>query len=458
MTPPYTVLVVDDDREMRDSLQHLLTTGGFTVEMLSGADSVADRLKTRAIDVILCDVRMPGMTGLELQETLKDQVTTPLVLMSAHGDIPMAVKAIHDGAYSFLEKPFDPRRLLRLLENAGRMNRLSQNARRLKARLADLSGIDRILIGDNATIRALREEIVDLSDSTANVMVLGETGTGKELVVRALHDLGPRAGEPFVALNCAALPDDRFEEALFGRADGAPGFLDQANGGTLFLDELGAIPPAFQAKLLRVIDTKEFMPVGSTAPRRSDFRVVSAGTEKIEAALGTGGFREDLYFRLNTIVLRLPALRDRREDIPLLYAHFVRHFAETYEIEAPEITSDDLAVLLAHDWPGNVREVRSVSERRVLAARRGGGSAADALYRTGDQAEVPETLREAVAAFERRLIAKALVTHDGRMDAVAEALGIGRRTLNEKIVKLGLNKDDVLQDGTARGNPQGLSV
>lgn len=216
-------------------------------------------------------------------------------------------------------------------------------------------------------------------------------------------------------------------------------------GAHYFLDELGAIPTEAQAALLRVIETRHYTPVGSTQVRQSGFRVVSAGNEKLEDALKAGALREDFFFRLNTVVLTIPALRERRDDIPLLYANFLDQFAVIYEITSPGITSDDLATLLAHPWPGNVRELRSVAERRILAARRGVGSVASALQLDSRDDDVPDTLREAVAGFERQLIARALTTHQGRMDAVAEALGIGRRTLNEKIVKLGLNKDEVLQ-------------
>ena len=445
MTEKYRVWVIDDDREMRDSLTELLQSGGFEVETLCRADGVLDRLRLQSPDVLLCDVRMPGMSGIDLLSALKNETTVPLVLMSAHGDIPMAVNAIQEGAYSFLEKPFDPRRLLKLLSNAAQLNRLSLNTQRLKERLSDLSGLDRILLGNAKSIVNLRQEILDLSDSAANVMLLGETGTGKELVARALHDLGPRSAGPFVPINFATIPVALFEECLFGIKDGSEGLLDKADGGTLFLDELGAIPLEVQAKLLRVIETKQFTQVGAAEIRQSDYRIVSAGTAKLEDALATGAFREDLYFRLNTIMLSLPALQDRREDIPLIYASFVNQFAATYEIAAPEITSDDLTMLMSYDWPGNVRELRSVSERRILAARRGGGSVAAALQKDGDEDDVPENLRGAVAAFERQLIAKALATHQGKMDAVAEALGIGRRTLNEKIVKLGLNKDQILK-------------
>lgn len=445
----HKILVIDDDREMRDSLKHLLSSAGFETEVLSKADHVVAKLQMSQFDVILSDVRMPGTTGLELLHALKninpEYADIPLVLMSAHGDIQMAVNAIQSGAYSFLEKPFDPRRLLKLLENAANMNRLSRNESRLKERLSDLSGLSRILLGETKQIQLLRTEVVDLADSLINVMLLGETGTGKELVARALHDLGTRAAAPFIPLNCAAIPLSQFEETLFGNSDGSMGYLERAHGGTVFIDELGAIPQEMQAKLLRVIDTKEFTPVGTSEIKRSDFRIVSAGNEQLEGQIADKTFREDLYFRLNNFVLSLPALRDRRDDIPLLYAHFIAMLANTYEIAEPDTTSEDISALMAYDWPGNVRELRSVCERRVLAARRGGGSVASSISLDGDFDDAPETLRSAVAAFERQLIAKALSTHNGKMDAVAEALGIGRRTLNEKIVKLGLNKEDALK-------------
>ena len=445
MVNDYRVLVIDDDRGLRDSLCDLLESGGFDVEALPRASGVLEKLASYGPDVILCDVRMPGVTGIELLEMLQGKTSVPMVLMSAHGDISMAVSAMQDGAYSFVEKPFDPRHLLKLLEDAATLYRLSRDSERLKARLADLTGLDRVLLGATKNIVSLREEILDLSESDANVMLRGETGSGKELVARALHDLGARAGGPFMPINCAAIPLMTFEETLFGSPDMPDGLLAQADGGTLFLDELGAIPTEAQAALLRVIETRHYTPVGSTQVRQSGFRVVSAGNEKLEDALKAGALREDFFFRLNTVVLTIPALRERRDDIPLLYANFLEQFAVIYEITSPGITSDDLATLLAHPWPGNVRELRSVAERRILAARRGVGSVASALQLDSGDDDVPDTLREAVAGFERQLIARALTTHQGRMDAVAEALGIGRRTLNEKIVKLGLNKDEVLQ-------------
>ena len=247
-----------------------------------------------------------------------------------------------------------------------------------------------------------------------------------------------------MALNCAAVASDTFEREMFGEQGGAAGKLKAADGGTLFLDEICTCPLPVQAKLLRAIENKEITPLGGNVPHPLRFRVVSSSNEDPEAAVGDGRLRADLLFRLNTVILDLPALRHRRDDVVLLFTHFLGSFAQVYEIACPEITQDDLAALMTHDWPGNVRELRNVAERRVLAARRGIGSVADAIRADQTIEEVPDTLREAVAVFERELIGQAIRAHQGRMEAVAEALGIGRRTLNEKIVKLGLNKDAFL--------------
>ncbi len=445
----YRVIIVDDDREMRDSLAHLLAAAKWQVEALSRAEQVRGLLAAFQPDVILSDVRMPGMTGLDLLRELQVSGAPPIILISAHGDIPMAVTAMQDGAYSFLEKPFDPHRLLTALRHAAEQHRLTLDTERLRAGLARLSGLDRVLLGDAPAIQALREDVLDLSDTDVPVMLLGETGTGKELVARALHDLSPRTAGPFIPVNCAAIPDAHFETSMFGTANGTngaamPGILDSADTGTLFLDEIGACPPSVQAKLLRIIETREFTPIGAITPRRADIRILSASNERLETAASQGRFREDLLYRLNTVTLTLPPLRERRSDIAMLFSYFLEQHAALYEVDPPELGTEDIAALLAHDWPGNVRELRHAAERRILAARRGRGSVPEAIRPDSDPAEVPDTLREAVAAFERQLIGQAIRTHQGRMDAVAEALGIGRRTLNEKIVKLGLRKEELL--------------
>lgn len=440
----FRALIVDDDKSMRLSLIELLEVAGWQVEALSRAHQVADRMAAMLPDVILSDMRMPGMSGLDLLHSLDANHTPPLILISAHGDIPLAVQAIQDGAYSFVEKPYEPRRLLTILKNAAVQNRIKQSNARLKGRLSKLSGLDRVLLGKCDVVTELRRDILDLSDTEAPVFIEGETGTGKELVAHALHDLSAHSDAPFLALNCATLSPDTFEADMFGTANETSGRLLAASGGTLFLDEICSCPPAVQAKLLRVIEDKTILPVGAQHPVPISFRVISASNQDISLAVQENRLRQDLLFRINTVILTIPALRQRRDDLTLLTTHFLSEYARIYEVAVPAISQDDLAALLAHNWPGNVRELRNVCERRVLAARRGDGTFADAIRADQHLDDVPDTLREAVAAFERELIGKAIRAHEGRMDATADALGIGRRTLNEKIVKLGLDKDALL--------------
>jgi DNA-binding NtrC family response regulator len=440
----YRAIIIDDDKEMRQSLVHLMNAAGWEVEALSEATAIDDKVAAFLPDVILCDVRMPKSSGLDLLNVKSSVAQLPIVLISAHGDIPTAVQAMRDGAYSFLEKPFDPQRLLTILRNAAEKHRLSNDAERLRKQLATLSGLDRVLLGKSELLQSVRESVLDFSSAHAAALILGETGTGKELVARALHNLSDRANGPFLAINCANIAADGFEQRVFGEAGHSQGLFRQAEGGTLFLDEIGTCSLDVQAKLLRAIELREILPVGADKPITVDVRIVSASNEPLDHAIENGGFRADLYFRLNNVVIDLPTLRSRLDDIPLLFEHFLQNYSELYETEVPGVTAEDTAILIAHDWPGNVRELRNVAERLVLASRRGAGTVNQALRVQNDMGDVPETLREAVAAFERTLIAKAIRTHKGKMDAVAEALGIGRRTLNEKIVKLNLNKDDLL--------------
>lgn len=442
--PQMSILVVEDDKAMRLSLVELLEAAGWKVDALSGADKVAAHLQSDTPDVILSDVRMPRMSGLELLAELQDAHAPPVVLISAHGDIAMAVEAIQQGAYSFVEKPYDPRRLLSVLKNAARQARMRLDNQRLRRRLSELSGLDRILLGQNARIADLRRLVTDIADTSAPVLILGETGTGKELVARALHDLSDRAAQPFVALNCATLNADRFEEDMFGIAGGPPGRITAADGGTLFLDEISAGSLDTQAKLLRVIEDGQIWPIGSPEPVTVSFRLLAATNEDLDKAVSEGRFRSDLLFRLNALTLTLPPLRDRTDDIVLLATHFLREQALLYGAEVPDLSSADTAALLAHDWPGNIRELRHTCARHILGLRSGGSDLGATLEGVSAAQDTPPSLREAVAAFERSIITRALQSHQGRMDDVAAALGIGRRTLNEKIVKLGLDKDKVV--------------
>lgn len=431
----WNVLIVDDDREMRQSLLDLIEAAGWHGTALGRAAEVARRLSDGPCDVILSDMRMPGMTGLDLLDSLGADAP-PVVLISAHGDIPVAVEALQRGAYSFVEKPYQPRRLLQILSHAAEQHRMRQSNLRLRSRLSALTGLDRVLLGQNDEMARLRRDLFDIAESPAAVLIQGETGTGKELVARALHDLGPHSGEPFWPLNCAALSPERFHDAAR--------MIAGAEGGTVFLDEICACPAEVQAMLLRLIENRTYQADFTETPRPVTARFLAATNEPVDAALADGRLRQDLLYRLNTLTVTLPPLRDRRDDLVLLITHFLAEAARLYDIAPPDLDPEDMTALLSHDWPGNVRELRSVAERRVLQARRGTGSIAAAIAPDQTQEEVPHTLREAVAALEREMIGKAITAHEGRMDAVAQALGIGRRTLNEKIVKLGLDKEALI--------------
>lgn len=440
----YRALVIDDDKEMRLSLIHLLESAHWHVDAISSAVGAEEIINTTLPDVILTDVRMPKRTGLDLLSDLAFGVAPPVVLISAHGDIPMAVDAIQRGAYSFLEKPFDPRRLLTVLDHAAEQHRLQENTTRLKARLADLSGLNRIFIGQAEIVEIVREQVLDFSVAKGSILILGETGTGKELVAKALHDLSPKAEQAFVAINCAAVPVADFEEVMFGRKGVLSGVFSKADKGTLFLDEITSAPLEIQAKLLRFLESQQFSVLGSDTINQVDIRFIAAANEDPQLAIVEGRLREDLYYRLNGLVLRLPSLREHKDDIPLLFQHFLSEFARLYEVSLSPQTADDISALMSHTWPGNVRELRSLAERCMLSSRRGHGGAAHALQGRDNLTETPENLRGAVAAFERTLIGNAIRAHKGKMDLVADALGIGRRTLNEKIVKLGLDKESLL--------------
>lgn len=427
----FRVLIIDDDRMMRNSLIDLIEAAGWTAKALARATD-ADRWITQfQPDVILSDLRMPDMTGLELLRSLQN--APPVVLISAHGDIPTAVEAMNEGAYSFVEKPYEPKRLLLILSHAAEQYKMQESNQRLKARLQQLSGVDRVLIGQTQAMVKLRETIAMIAQSRAAVLVRGDTGTGKDLVARALHDISDRCDAPFIAINAAQL-----------NAKQLPLIAQNASGGTLFLDEICTCPADIQPLLLRLIEAQEVLPDGVGAPEKVDIQIVSATNEDTSLAVVEGRLRQDLLYRLEGFGLSIPPLTARLDDIALLAQHFITQAASAHGTPHQELTETDLAALMAHAWPGNVRELRNVVERFVIMSQYGQGTMSDALLIT-DGAENPARgLREAVAAFERQMIGKAIQSNDGRMDDAAEDLGIGRRTLNEKIVKLGLDKNALL--------------
>ncbi|MEO0945619.1 MAG: sigma-54 dependent transcriptional regulator [Pseudomonadota bacterium] len=425
------VLIIDDDLMMRNSLVDLTEAAGWTPKALARATDANRWIAQFQPDVILSDVRMPDMSGTDLLQSL--EAGPPVVLISAHGDIPTAVEAMTAGAYSFVEKPYDPKRLLLILRHAAEQHQMRLSNNRLKERLQELSGLDRRLLGETPEIVTLRDTVAMVAASPAAVLIRGETGAGKDLVARALHDTSDRCDGPYIAVNAAQIT-----------AAQLPRVAQSASGGTLFLDEMCACPGDVQPSLLRLIEAQEILLPDTGTPQSVDLRILSATNEDTDHAVADGRLRRDLLFRLEGFAISLPPLRARLDDIPLLVQRFLQGCASTYGIALPELNKSDIAALMAHDWPGNVRELRNVAERFVLMSRLGTTRIASAITGATDISSDRPGLREAVAAFERQMIGKALQDHDGRMDDTAAALGIGRRTLNEKIVKLGLDKDALL--------------
>ncbi|QVM97767.1 sigma-54-dependent Fis family transcriptional regulator [Pseudomonas sp. SORT22] len=438
-----SVMVVDDEASIRTAVEQWLSLSGFNVQLFSRAEDCLEQLPGHFPGVILSDVRMPGMDGLQLLGKLQaSDADLPVILLTGHGDVPMAVEAMRNGAYDFLEKPFSPEALLGSLRRALEKRQLVLENRRLHEQADFKVRLEANLLGVSLGMQQLRKQVLDLASLPVNVLIRGETGSGKEQVARCLHDFGPRAGKPFVALNCAAIPEQLFEAELFGHESGAftgaqgkrIGKLEYANGGTVFLDEIESMPLAQQAKLLRVLQEQKLERLGANQSISVDLRIIAATKPDLLEEARAGRFREDLAYRLNVAELRLAPLRERREDIPLLFNHFARLAAERVGRNAPLLSGAHLGKLLGHDWPGNVRELANAAERHAL----GLGEPAAAPIEAG------QSLAAQQEAFEAQCLRAALSRHKGEIKAVMEELQLPRRTLNEKMQRHGLLREDFL--------------
>ena len=385
------ILIVDDEPFNLDLLEQELETLGYEVVSATNGQEALNKIIGGAHDhvfpgIVVADIKMPRMDGLELMKrALELDPDLPVILVTAYGDIPMAVKAICDGAYDFVERPFDADRLREKVKRAVEKRSLVLENRALRAELACRSGIEVLIIGKSPLMVELRKTVANLAETDTNVLILGETGTGKEVVARCLHDFSSRSRNRFVPVNCGAIPENMFESELFGYEPGAftdakkrrLGRLEHAHNGTLFLDEIESMPLHLQVKLLRALEERVIERLGSNDEISVDFRVVAATKADLKAAAENGEFRDDLYFRLNVAEVLIPPLRDRREDIPLLFEFFTDRLTARYEREAPMLSRDDLRELMAHSWPGNVRELRNVAERHVLGLSKQGRRVAE---------------------------------------------------------------------------------
>jgi len=378
MTGTYSkVYLVDDDADLRAATAQWLELAGYQVEVFCDAPSALAKLDPELEGVVVSDIRMPKMDGMEFLARLNRlDPDLPVVLITAHGDVRMAVAAMRQGAYDFLEKPFEPERLLEIIQRASEKRRLVMENRDLRRRLNGSRNIEQRLIGNCPAMRRLHREILDIAATEAPVLIQGETGTGKEVVAHCLHDFGTRHDNRYVAVNCGAIPENMVESELFGHERGAftgadrrrIGRFEYAQGGTLFLDEIGSMPLPLQVKLLRVLQEREIVRIGSNEPLPIDIRLISASNTDLLAECSAGRFREDLYYRINVVELRVPPLRERGADILLLFDYFVTRAAASYQRPAVSLPPAAANRLMAHNWPGNVRELKNVAERFVLSS------------------------------------------------------------------------------------------
>ncbi len=442
MTEALKVLIIEDDPDVALGCEQALQLEGIAAECAGSAEQARKKLGPDFRGIVVSDVRLPKMDGMAfLRELLGLDPELPVVLITGHGDVTMAVQAMKDGAYDFIQKPFAPEFLVDVVRRALEKRRLVLEVRDLRRQLAQRDQLEGKLIGRSPAMQKLRQMLSGLADSAADVLIHGETGSGKELVARCLHEASPRRNGNFVAINCGGLPETLFDSEIFGHEAGAYtgagkrriGKIEHANGGTLFLDEIESMPLAMQIKLLRVLQERTLERLGSNTTIAIDCRVIAATKTDLLELSAKGGFRADLYYRLGVATLNLPPLRERREDIALLFEHFLLLAAARHQRPVPEIPAARIQQLVGYAWPGNVRELRNVADRCVLGIESGsppfGHPAADG----------PTPLAATVEAFERALIADALRRH-GSLGRTAEALAVAKTTLHDKIRKYGLDE------------------
>jgi two-component system response regulator AtoC len=447
------VLFVDDDPDARSLLAGGLGRRGYAMVAVGSAAEALDRLRAEEVDVVLTDVQLGGMTGIELcRKVAESRPDVPVIVITAFGNMEVVVEAMRAGAYDFIAKPFSADAADIALARAIQHRRLTTEVRRLRQQL---SGRETAILGDSATMRRVRELIEQVAGADATVLVTGESGTGKELVARAIHELGPRREAPFVAINCAAIPATLLESELFGHVKGAftdakgqkRGLFVQASSGTLFLDEIGEMPTEVQVKLLRVLQERRVRPVGGEEEIPFDARVIAATNRDLESAVEEGRFRPDLYYRINVVHIEVPPLRSRQGDILLMAQHFLRRHAERSKKDVLGISRPAAQKLLDYDWPGNVRELENCLERAVALTRMSEIGVDDLPERIREhqskKLEVSDDPEEMITLeeMERRYVRRVLAACRGNKTQAAKTLGLDRRTLYRRLESLGI-KDE----------------
>lgn len=448
MNRSLTVYLVEDDAAVQLGCVQALQLADINVRAFDRAETLLPHLHPGLAGVVVTDMRLPGADGLSvIREVCDIDPALPVIMITGHGDVNLAVQAMRSGAYDFIPKPFSPEQLVEVVQRALEKRRLTLEVAQLKRVLSLQEGLEGKLVGHSPAISRVRQLVMEVADSPVDVLIRGETGTGKEVVARALHDLSRRRNAPYVALNCGGLPDTLLDSELFGHEPGAftgaqkrrIGRIEHAHGGTLFLDELESMPLGVQVKLLRVLQERCIERLGSNQSIPVDVRVVAATKDDLLARAQLGSFRADLVYRLNVVNIGLPALRERREDIPMLLEHFMLLAASRYDRPEPRLPQAQLRQLMTRDWPGNVRELRNVADALVLGVGPQWVSPHAAPSETpGDSGE--PGLAETVEQFERSLIADALSRHEGNVGQTAKILRIPKTTLVDKLRKHGLGR------------------
>jgi two-component system, NtrC family, response regulator PilR len=455
-----TILIVDDERPLCDLLKMALEEKGYAVQVAHDAEPALAILKTTTVDLVLSDIRMPGMSGLELLKSVKEiDITIPVILMTAYGTIESAVQAMRDGAYHYLLKPFDKLDTLELtVAQALQWRRLLVENQYLRQEV-DSQYPYKQIIGSSPAIHQTFELIRRVAPTSSTVLITGESGTGKELVARAIHEASPRKSKPMVKVNCVAIPDTLLESELFGHVRGAftdaisnrLGKFELADNSTIFLDEIGDMSLMLQSKILRALQEREFEPVGGSVPKKVDVRVIAATNRDLNDLVKEGKFREDLYFRLNVIPIHISALRDRKEDIPLLSSYFLQKFGDKSGKKITKISPAAIQMLMRHEFPGNVRELENLVERAVVLCTNTILDIADFQFSAEPSAEsklrgsmpidetkpLSKTYRTAkrtiLAAFERQFFTEALKANQGNVSKAAESADMHRKNFYEKL-------------------------
>lgn len=455
MSKSQHILIIDDEENMRHMLSVMLARQGYRVDLAADGTEGLNCLTNNIYDFILCDIRMPEMDGKTfLVRALALQVTAPIIMMSAYGTVETAIECMKLGAYDFISKPFKKDEIIIVLKKAEERERLKAENSQLRNVVAGQFSYSGIL-SRNARMQEIFTQIKKVADLKTTILVLGESGTGKELVARALHQNGRRSLQPFVAVNCGAIPENLLESELFGHIRGAftdassdkAGLFEQADGGTLFLDEIGEMPLALQVKLLRVLQEGEIRRVGGAVSKKVDVRVISATSRDLSADVGCGRFREDLYFRLNVFCLQLPPLRERVEDIPLLAELFLSRYGSGNDSQALRIEPEAMRSLMAHRWPGNIRELENAVERACIVCENGSVTSSclppsirlhDESYSGKSAGDENLSIKKAEDTIERDLIRKALVKTGGNRTQAAKILEISHRSLLYKLKEYGI--------------------